>query len=155
MENLFYRNGKAVCDERSIIQLYHPYTRERERVANELSSYPKYLYSTVDEYLDTIRPLIIVIDEDIFLFEEKAPRIYAGHFFCRSRGGKALANASSALREIMIKSSVVIGFTPIENTPARWFSRKLGFKSNGLIETAFGEAEFFSMTKQEWNEKYG
>ena len=94
-------------------------------------------------------------DDDVFLFEEKAPKVFVGHYFCKSRGSKALTNAKEALSEMMEGASVIMGFTPVENKPACLFARKLGFKSNGLIDTAFCKAEFFSMTKQEWNEKHG
>ncbi|TXH13744.1 MAG: hypothetical protein E6R03_10755 [Hyphomicrobiaceae bacterium] len=121
-----------------------------------LQPHQEYLVDeSVETYLDNMSPVVIIVQEDVFLFEERYPKTFVGHYFCKSRGSVALINAKVALAEMMEKASLILGFTPTNNKPARLFARKLGFKSNGMIDTAFGEAEFFSMTKQEWNEKYG
>lgn len=136
--------------------LRHPYGEHRQYLEKLIEHYPDYVQAmSVQDYLDSVQPFILLKDSDVFLFEVLRGGAVLGHFFCQSRGKKALFNARQALTEIMKEVNVVIGFTPIDNHAARWFTRKLGFRSNGLLDDPVGTVEFFSLTKQEWNEKYG
>lgn len=134
----------------------YPYGSESVTIQAILEHYPEHLRtSSVKEYLDSVQPLVVRVDDDVFLFELLAAGVAKGHFFCSSKGKIALKNGKEALSSAMNELRVVIGLTPLGNKAARWFARKLGFVSNGILDGADGPIEFFSMTHKEWENKHG
>lgn len=49
---------------------------------------------------------------------------------------------------------VVVGQTPAHKRAARWFSRQVGGRSQGMATTEHGEVEIFSMTRQEFEARW-
>lgn len=98
---------------------------------------------------------LINSDDDVALFEYVRPGVYYGHYFFWNRGKHAIAAAEEFLREIFTYDIRVLeGLTPITNLGARWMSKRLGFKSLGIIKTPKPHL-FMMMTREEWNELYG
>lgn len=91
--------------------------------------------------------------DNFALFEKIAPRLYLGHYQFSARGkeavqaGKAILTKAFATKDV----EVIVGLTPIEELGARWLSRQLGFKSQGIEDTVEGPAELFIMTRNEFN----
>jgi hypothetical protein len=94
---------------------------------------------------------------DIALFERNYLGIYTGHYFFRSKGKTARANAKEFLHEIFTEYpvDVIRGMTPLENLGARWMNKQLGFTGYGVLETSEGPCELVILTKQEWEQLSG
>lgn len=86
------------------------------------------------------------------LFTYDAPGIYSPHVFFTVRGKEALALCNDMLEELFFTCPVQVlrGLTPVEKLPARWFARKIGFKSLGEVETVFGWCELTMMTRDDF-----
>lgn len=80
------------------------------------------------------------------IFAWRGPDIYEGHtFFGKDcRGSKAL-DAARAILGHMSHARMIWGLTPIERREVRWFNRKIGFESHGIMMTPEGEHELFVM----------
>lgn len=110
---------------------------------------------TAEEWLSDPTNIALENDRgDIALFEIGLKNIYSGHYFFKSRGRKAINAAKEFLDEIFntcYNIEVIIGLTPITNLPARWLSRQVGFKSQGIVQGPKRHYEMFIMTKREFN----
>ncbi len=104
-------------------------------------------------------PINIVLENeygDLALFEYGLPghKIYSGHYFFKSRGRQAIQSAHNFLDELFnscYNISILIGFIPIERKAARWLTRQVGFKSQGIEEIRGKDYEFFLITKKEFS----
>lgn len=85
------------------------------------------------------------------LFEFVKPGIYYGHYFFHKKGKEAARLSEEFLSEIFQTAKIVVGLTPVEKKAARWMSRHIGFKSQGIVDTDMGPHEMFMMTKEEFN----
>lgn len=79
------------------------------------------------------------------MFAWRGPRIFEGHTFFRARGAEAIELGTQIMGTIRADADVVWGLTPEELRHVRWFNRKLGFVSEGIIETPEGRCELFVM----------
>lgn len=88
---------------------------------------------------------------------EWACRTFEIHWLFRDTGRKAINAGIDFLRHLYEEhdARVVVGQTPAHKRAARWFSRQVGGRSNGLITTELGEVEVFSMTRQEFEAQHG
>lgn len=89
---------------------------------------------------------------DLAVFERTKPGIYRGHYFFQSRGRKAITAGKDFLDEIFdpcYNIKVITGLTPISNLAARWLSRQIGFKSNGIIKLFNNPYELFILTDKD------
>jgi hypothetical protein len=77
----------------------------------------------------------------------RGPGIYEGHTHFLCRGGEALHLAKCMIGRLWTDFPVrmVWGLTPVHLRNARWFTRKLGFQSHGVMETPEGPCELFVM----------
>ena len=85
------------------------------------------------------------------LFEFVKPGIYYGHYFFKKKGEEAVRLSQEFLSEIFETAKIVVGLTPVDNKAARWMSRHIGFKSQGIVDTDMGPHEMFMMTKEEYD----
>jgi|SRR6185312_627505 len=95
---------------------------------------------------------------DVSLFQRILPEVVIGHYFYHSRGRNAIDTATDMLHEIFTGDynvEVIEGLTLLEKLGARWLSKKLGFKSYGIVQTTAGPCEMVMMTKEEWRTLYG
>lgn len=77
-------------------------------------------------------------------FAWRGPGIYEGHSFFLVRGRGALTAGQECLA--LLNYRMVWGLTPEGNRPARWFNRKLGFDSLGMMDTPDqGRCELFML----------
>jgi hypothetical protein len=76
------------------------------------------------------------------IFAWRGPGIYEGHSFFRVRGSDAVEFGRELLGK-MADARMIWGLTPEGNRAARWFNRKLGFKSLGMSDTPEGRCELF------------
>lgn len=91
---------------------------------------------------------------DLALFEPRIKNQYSGHYFFQSRGRKAIEAGKGFLDELFnscYNIGTLTGFTPLDNKPARWMSRQLGFKSYGEVSLDDMIFELFIITKEEFN----
>ena len=95
---------------------------------------------------------IALADEDgnVNLLEYVKPGVYAGHVFYKARGKDAVKLMRGAIEKTFSEYpvEVIVGLTPIEKVGARWLSRRVGFKGQGIIKTVIGPCEVFIMTKE-------
>jgi len=96
------------------------------------------------------RNIALLAEDNLALFEYQKEGVYTGHYFFKVKGKEAVTLAKEALHVIFREVKVIIGLTPVDNKAARWMSRHLGFKSQGVVQTYVGDMELFSMTKQDW-----
>jgi hypothetical protein len=77
------------------------------------------------------------------VFAWRGPGIYEGHSFFLVRGSEAMEAGRECL-SLMADARMIWGNTPEDNRAARWFNRRLGFKSLGMIDTPdLGRCELF------------
>lgn len=82
------------------------------------------------------------------LFQWRGPGIYEAHSFYLVRGRAALDRGAEAIRRMFADhgAEMVWRATPLSNRAARWFNRKLGFRSRGEIEVPhYGRCELFEL----------
>lgn len=110
---------------------------------------------TAEEWLQDPTNIALENDRgDIALFEIGLKNIYSGHYYFKSRGRQAITAAKEFLDCVFntcYNIEVIIGLTPITNLPARWLSRQVGFKSQGLVQGPKRHYEMFIITKREFN----
>lgn len=121
---------------------------EEIRMAGLRFTHPVYGFSP--EELASGEDVVLKLGDDYSIFELKSPGHYCGHYLFSSRGREAIAVARLMLSEIFSEygARVVSGLTPVENKPAIWMTRRLGFDSHGLIETPVGTMELFIKDKK-------
>lgn len=95
-------------------------------------------------------------ERNIVLTTEWADKIYEIHWLLTDRGRVAINSGIDFLRYLFNESHarVVVGQTPAHKRAARWFSRQVGVRSQGLIRTALGDMELFAMTRQEFEAQH-
>jgi hypothetical protein len=86
------------------------------------------------------------------LFQWRGPGVYEAHSFYIVRGKDALVLGREAIRRMFKEygAEKIWRATPVENKPARWFNRQLGFRSLGTTEMrsegyGSGVVELFEM----------
>jgi len=82
------------------------------------------------------------------LFHWKGPGIYEAHSFYLVRGREALDRGNEAIHRMfrVYGARKIWRATPLQNRPARWFNRKLGFQSKGEIDMPhYGRCELFEL----------
>lgn len=124
---------------------------EKGLTEQALQDYPEYFPEDFDFdlFLEEGGVPVSIDNTDLALFEKTCKSIYMGHYFFQSRGKKALFNAFKILHSFFVEHDVdvITGLTPVENKPARWMSRKLGFQSLGVIPTPNGDCELFFLKR--------
>lgn len=104
----------------------------------------------IQEWIDKPDTIALVNDDgDLALFEKHGT--WQGHYYFKSRGKKAVVAAKNFLDEVFnscYNISVLTGLTPVHNLGARWLSRKIGFKSQGIMTIDNEPFEFFILTKE-------
>lgn len=92
------------------------------------------------------RNVFMLADGGGACFIWRGPGVYEGHSFFLARGSDAIRLGKAMLDEL--DADLVWGTTPESNRPARWFNRKIGFKSLGMIDTPdLGRCELFEKRK--------
>jgi hypothetical protein len=130
-------------------------TWDIEKVAEAIKLIRDDIPVDAGEWLANPTNIALVNDRgDVALFEIGLKNIYSGHYAFKSRGKQAIEAAREFLDEIFntcYNIDVIMGLTPITNLPARWLTRRVGFKSYGVVEGPKRHYEMFIMTKREFN----
>lgn len=109
-----------------------------------------------------IDPTELVADErNVWLFDDGggqffhwgSPGVFEAHSFYLVRGKEALERGREAIQRMFDEYGAVLicRATPLQNKPARWFNRKLGFRSSGTINVPHygGDCELFELRKED------
>lgn len=125
-----------------------------QEVANRLKS-PD-LADLVADNFDPSEMLWLTDGHNILGATEWADKVFEIHWLFRDKGRLAIKAGIDFLRHLFHDEGarVVVGQTPAHKRAARWFSRQVGGRSNGLITTELGEVELFSMTRQEFEAQH-
>lgn len=94
--------------------------------------------------------------DDIVMLEGNGQGVYNLHWLLASRGKQALASAERLLRRAFTQHDAlaVFGWTPVHLRAARWFNRRIGGTSLGVVETEWGPMEGFALTREQHEAKY-
>lgn len=87
--------------------------------------------------------------KDFAMFEKLPNGWYEGHQWLTSRKGRAGITFCSAVIEDFFESSDaegILGLPPVENRPAQWMARRLGFTSGDAFVTPAGWVRLFFLT---------
>lgn len=93
--------------------------------------------------------------DNFALFGYEFPRAYQGHYaFLSARGKEAIRLSRLFLSQMFddYGARLIFGLTPLENKKALWMSRRVGFQSQGIVETLEGESQLFTLLKEEYEE---
>jgi len=109
------------------------------------------------EWLKDVRNIALTDGEGNYnLFQFFRPGLYFAHTFYHARGKKALQLGEDALKWVFSEASPIHsiqGITPMTKPAARWFNRKLGLKSYGVIQTINGPCELFIIDRHSYAQK--
>ncbi len=122
-----------------------------------VASYPELIEDTYDfeGFVGNKKNVILVDGEDVGLAVYEYPGLYTGHFFLKSGGKQAFAVVRKMMHEMIDNygCKAFRGITPTRIKAARWFNRKLGFQSLGIIETERGPHELFVLSAEDFLKK--
>jgi len=103
---------------------------------------------TAPDWLSDPNHIALTDGANIALFEAQGePGEFYGHTIFNDRGKDAILAGQKIIRFLTITfgALTIKGETPIEKRAARFFTRKLGFRSEGFKSTPYGDVEVFSM----------
>lgn len=88
------------------------------------------------------RNVCLVGDAGGMLFAWRGPSIFEVHCFFRVRGREAIAAAVDMVA--MMGRALLWALAPEARRDVRWFARKVGFRSHGMMDTPdLGRCELF------------
>lgn len=123
-----------------------------EELVTSIEPYPHLLMDfNPEEWL--ANPNNIMLSDakgNVTLWDKNIDGVYTAHIFFVIKGRAAKSLALEMIDKFwdITKEKVVRGLTPLENLPARWMARQLGFKSYGAVQTVFGPCELFILFKE-------
>jgi hypothetical protein len=109
------------------------------------------------EWLEDPANLALTDGRNIMLFTRESDDTYRGHWLLVDRGKDAFLAAIALLRSLLTDygARTVYGLVPAHCRASAWFTRQMGFTSSGMEETEMGAQERFSMTRREFEARYG
>ena len=109
------------------------------------------------EWLEDPTNLALTDGQNIMLFLRESDDTYCGHWLLVDRGKDAFLAAIALLRSLFTDygARTVYGLVPAHCRASAWFTRQMGFTSSGMEETEMGAQERFSMTRREFEARYG
>ena len=101
--------------------------------------------------------LALTDGRNMMLFERQEDDTYCGHWLLVDRGKDAFLAAIKLLRALYLDhgARMVFGLVPAHCRASAWFTRQMGFNSSGMEETEMGAQERFSLTRREFEARYG
>lgn len=97
-------------------------------------------------------------DKDFAFFEVSENGIYSGHIFAREKRGKELlsfCNSCLSLIFTEFNAKAIKALPCVDNKPANFVLRRLGFTSYGVIHSIAGGLHLFILTNEEWRQLNG
>lgn len=94
---------------------------------------------------------------NVMMFTELPGKIFDGHWLLVDRGRQAFLTATLFLRHVFVlhEAEQIVGLVPAHRRAARWFTKQMGFISHGLQDTEQGPQEYFTLTRQQFEARYG
>lgn len=110
----------------------------------------------VNDWIETDDNFTLTNGYDLLLVKEWADQVFEIHWLLRNRGRKAINAGVDFLRYLFNKEGarVIVGLTPAHKRAARWFSRQVGGKSNGIVQTEHGEMEVFALSREDFEAQH-
>lgn len=86
------------------------------------------------------------------LFGNNGAKVFDAHWLFIARGREALDLGADMLAAMfdLYGARVIRGMIPTERKASRWFTRKLGCRSLGIIETIRGPHELFMLARADF-----
>jgi len=86
------------------------------------------------------------------LFGDSGAKVFDAHWLFIAQGREALDLAADMLAAMfdLYGARVIKGMIPTERKASRWFTRKLGCRSLGIIETIRGPHELFMLARADF-----
>lgn len=93
---------------------------------------------------------------DMLLVEEWQDNVFEIHWALRNRGRKAINAGIDFLRYLYNKEGahIVVGTVPVSQRASRWFSRQVGGKSQGIVQTELGDMELFTLSREDFEAQH-
>jgi len=90
--------------------------------------------------------------QSVGLFQQCPGEVYDTHWLFVARGREALDLATDMMAAMFdLWGAVALkGMIPADRRASRWFTRKLGCRSLGMIETVKGPAELFMLARDDF-----
>lgn len=98
-----------------------------------------------ETFFDDDRNIVLRDGDDVAVFEISPDGGYFSHCIFKSRGRAAIEAGKSAIKEFfnLTNQPFLRGLTPLENRPARWAARQMGFQSCGVVNIRDRNCELF------------
>lgn len=132
-------------------------TWDAVKIADAIKCFLKNDELDVIDWLSNQENIVLENDlGDLAIFEYGFPtkKIYAAHYYFKSRGRQAITAGISFLDELFnscYNVDILMGMVPVERKDVAWMTRRLGLTSYGIEEIHGQEYELFIMTKKEFN----
>jgi hypothetical protein len=109
-----------------------------------------------EDWIETSDQFTLTNGYDILMAKRWADNTIEIHWALRNRGRRAIHAGVDFLRYLFHKEGarIVVGTVPAHKRAARWFSRQVGGKSNGIVQTELGPMEFFSLTREDFEAQH-
>ncbi len=109
------------------------------------------------DWLEDAANIALSDGQNMMLFTRESDDTYCGHWLLVDRGKQAFLAAVKLLRALYLDhgARTVYGLVPAHCRASAWFTRQMGFRSSGMEETDLGAQERFSLTRQEFEARYG
>ena len=109
-----------------------------------------------EDWIETSDQFTLTNGYDLLLVKKWADNVFEIHWALRNRGRKAINAGVDFLRHLYNKEGarIVVGTVPVSRRASRWFSRQVGGKSGGLVQTDLGEMEVFSLTREDFEAQH-
>lgn len=108
-------------------------------------------------WLDNPENIALEKEGNYTLYEHHGKGLYTAHiFFPTVKGRKAIDLAKEMLDHLFKYYPFILslrGLTPLENRPARWLARQVGFSSQGPINWEGKWCELFVLTDEQFYNK--
>ena len=129
-------------------------TRDVDVVTKAMAQYAENITGfDPDGWLNNDNNIAYTTDEgDVALFEgeDNLPGSVCGHYFFFVRGRKAFDLANACIDRLFADREDIkriVGLTPMDNKPALWMTRQLGFTDCGIIDTRNGPHRLSQLTR--------
>ncbi len=97
----------------------------------------------ISDLLADQRNICLINEHGGMMFAWRGPGVFEVHCFFLARGKQAIASAKDMLE--LMAGALLWAPAPEARKDVRWFARKVGFLSHGLMDTPEGRCELFVM----------
>lgn len=125
-------------------------TEDLVKVMNESGGIPNRFFP--DSFIEYDQNILLTDgNHNYCLLEYDGPQKACLHCYYSYRGSAALKVSDEFGDEIFSRDIFLLRTLPLlTNLGARWLNKKMGFTSQGIIQTPEGPCEMFTLTKSEW-----